>query len=120
MSDSFETPWTVAWQSPLSMGSPRQEYQSGLPFPSPGHLPKPGTESESSALAAGFFTNEPAGTLTFKQMDLLTSLTSPEREQRVTLEGPTDLHFINPREWRSGWIRIMGKGSSSGVPTWSG
>ena len=36
MSDSFVTPWTVAYQSPLSMGFPRQEYWNGLPFPSPG------------------------------------------------------------------------------------
>ena len=39
MSDSFVTPWTVAHQAPLSMGFPRQEYWSGLPFPSPGDLP---------------------------------------------------------------------------------
>ena len=36
MSNSFVTPWTVAHQAPLSMGFPRQEYRSGLPFPSPG------------------------------------------------------------------------------------
>ena len=36
MSDSFATPWTVARQASLSMGFPRQEYCSGLPFPSPG------------------------------------------------------------------------------------
>ena len=36
MSDSFVTPWTVACQVPVSMGFPRQEYWSGLPFPSPG------------------------------------------------------------------------------------
>ena len=38
------TPWTVACHSPLSMGFSRQEYRSGLPFPSPGHLPDPGIE----------------------------------------------------------------------------
>ena len=38
------TPWTVAHQAPLSMGFSRQEYWSGLPFPSPGHLPDPGME----------------------------------------------------------------------------
>ena len=37
----FATPWTVACQTPLSMGFPRQEYWSGLPFPSPGDLPNP-------------------------------------------------------------------------------
>ena len=41
MSDCFATPWTVAHQAPLSMRSPRQEYRSGLPFPSPGDLPDP-------------------------------------------------------------------------------
>ena len=38
----FATPWTVAHQAPLSMGFSRQEYWSGLPFPSPGDLPNPG------------------------------------------------------------------------------
>ena len=42
--------------APLSMGFPRQEYWSGLPFPSPGHLPDPGIEPVSPALAGGFFT----------------------------------------------------------------
>ena len=51
----FVTLWTVAHQTPLSMGFSRQEYWSGLPCPSPGHLPDPGTEL-SLALAGGFFT----------------------------------------------------------------
>ena len=38
------TLWTVAHQAPLSMGFPRQEYWSGLPFPSPGSTPDPGIE----------------------------------------------------------------------------
>ena len=38
----FATPWTVAYQAPLSMGFSRQVYWSGLPFPSPGDLPNPG------------------------------------------------------------------------------
>ena len=44
------TPWTVARQAPLSMGFPRQEYWSGLPFPSPGDLPDPGIKHASPAL----------------------------------------------------------------------
>ena len=51
----FATPWTLDWQAPLSMGFPRQEYWSGLSFPSPGHLPNPGMEPASPALAGGFF-----------------------------------------------------------------
>ena len=46
----FVTPWTVTYQDPLSMGFSRQEYWSGLPFPSPGDLPDPGIESGSPAL----------------------------------------------------------------------
>ena len=38
------TPWTIACQAPLSMGFPKQEYRSGLPFPSPAELPEPGIE----------------------------------------------------------------------------
>ena len=39
----FATPWTVAHQAPLPVGFPRQEYWSGLPFPSPGDLPDQGS-----------------------------------------------------------------------------
>ena len=48
----FQTPWTVAHQAPLFMGFSRQEYWSGLPFPSPGDLPNPGVEPGSPALQA--------------------------------------------------------------------
>ena len=49
VSDSA-TPWTVARQAPLSMGFSRQEYWSGLPFPSPEDLPDPGIEPRSPTL----------------------------------------------------------------------
>ena len=55
----FVTPWTVAHQAPLSMGFSRQEYWSGLPFPSPGDLPHLGIESRSPALQADALTSEP-------------------------------------------------------------
>ena len=42
VADSFSTPWTIARQAPLSIGSLRQEYWSGLPFPSPGIFPTQG------------------------------------------------------------------------------
>ena len=48
----FATLWTVALQAPPSMGFSRQEYWSGLPFPSPGYLPDPGIEPRSPALRA--------------------------------------------------------------------
>ena len=47
-----ETPWTAARQAPLSMGFSRQEYGSGLPFPTPGDLPDRGIESISPASPA--------------------------------------------------------------------
>ena len=53
------TPWTVAHQDLLSMGFPRQEYWSGLPFPSPWDLPDPGIKPTSPALAGRVFTAEP-------------------------------------------------------------
>ena len=59
MSNSFATPRTVASQAPLPMGFPRQEYWSGLPFPSSGDLPSPGIEPTSPALVGVFFTIEP-------------------------------------------------------------
>ena len=59
MSDSLLTPWTVICQVPLSIGFPRQEYWSRLPFPSSGSLPDPGVKPVSPTLVGGFFTTEP-------------------------------------------------------------
>ena len=53
----FATSWTVAHQAPLSMGFPKQEYWSELPFPSPGDFADPGIEPGSPAWAGRFFTN---------------------------------------------------------------
>ena len=78
MSDSFVTPWTVAHQASLFMGFPKQEYWSGLPFPSPGDLPDPGTKPmslRSPALTGRFFTPEPPGKL---NDTLLNRKSSPE------------------------------------------
>ena len=47
---TLATPWTAARQPPLSMGFSRQEYWSGLPFPSPGDLPDPGSKPRSPAV----------------------------------------------------------------------
>ena len=55
------TPGTVACQAPLSVGFPRQEYWSGLPYLFPGDLPDLGIELASPALAGGFFTTELPG-----------------------------------------------------------
>ena len=57
----FVTPWTVARQVSLSMGFSRQEYWSGLPFPSPGDHPDPGIKPGSAALQADSLPSEPQG-----------------------------------------------------------
>ena len=57
----FATPWTVAYQASPSMGFSRQEYRSGLPFPSPEDLPDPGIEPGSPALQADALPSEPPG-----------------------------------------------------------
>jgi len=57
----FATPWTVGHQAPLSMEFSRQEYWSGLPFPSPGFLPDSGIEPGSPALQADALPSDPPG-----------------------------------------------------------
>ena len=59
----FATPWTVAYQAPPSLGFSRQEYWSGLPFPSPGDLPNPGIKAGSPVLQADALPSEPPGKL---------------------------------------------------------
>ena len=71
----FGTLWTVAYQASPSMGFSRQEYWSGLPFPSPGDLPDPGIKPGSPALEADALTSEPAG-----------KPYSPEKENYISMK----------------------------------
>ena len=57
----FVTPWTVAYKAAPSTGFSRQEYWSGLPFPSAGDLPNPGIKPRSPTLKADTLTSEPPG-----------------------------------------------------------
>ena len=59
MSNSFLTSWTIVLQAPLSMGFPRQEYGSGLPFPSSGDIPNRGMKPTTPV--GEFFSTEPPG-----------------------------------------------------------
>ena len=61
---TLATAWTVARQAPLSMRFSRQEYWSGLPFSTPGHLPHPGIKHRSPALQADDLLTELCGKLT--------------------------------------------------------
>ena len=70
----FATQWTIAHQAPSSMGVSRQEYWSGLPFPSPRDLPDPGIEPRSPSLQADALTSEPPGKLYIKTVDYVNYL----------------------------------------------
>ena len=63
----FATPWTVAYRASLSMGFSRQEYWSGVPFPSPGDLPDPGIEARSPTLQADALTSEARPTIVIER-----------------------------------------------------
>ena len=65
---TLATLWTVAHQAPLSMEFSRQEYWSGLPFPSPGDLPDPGIEPGSPALQADSLPTELQGKVTYRSL----------------------------------------------------
>ena len=98
----FATPWTIAHQASQSMGFSRQEYWSGLPFPSPGDLPhremEPGPRSP--AFQADALTSEPPG----KQQE------EPESEQQAPLLA------FSLREGRASLflVRSEGRGVSTG------
>ena len=75
------TPWSAAHQAPLSIGFSRQEYLSGLPFPSLGDLPNPGIKPGSPALQADFFSFEPPGKPSGRAIVMQTSLLPLTEEQ---------------------------------------
>ena len=86
----FATPWTVAHQAPPSMGFSRQEYWSGLPFPSPGDLPNTGIEPRSPALQADALISEPPGKPQWSDMQMDSKhrkryLASPSGQVRLGL-----------------------------------
>ena len=70
----FAIPWTVVYQASLSKGFSRQEYWSGLPFPSPGDLPNPRIESRSPALPADAFPSEPPGSYSSHQFAVVINI----------------------------------------------
>ena len=84
----FCNPWTVTCQAPLSMGFPRQEYWSRLPFPPSEDHSNPGIKSPSSALAGGFFTTEPTGKPTelVEEGNNKDEATLNEKETKMTIE----------------------------------
>ena len=75
MSDSFATPWTVTLQAALSMGFPRQESWSGLPFPPPGDLSDPAIKSMSPAWQADSLRLSHLGRLLYYSTEVLYDIT---------------------------------------------
>ena len=88
----FATPWTVAHQAPPSMGFSRQEYRSGLPFPSPGDLPDPGIEPWSPAFQADTLTSEPRG----KNHSVMSDSATP---WIVAYQSPQSMEFSRQEYW---------------------
>ena len=118
----FATPLTVACQASLSMGFPRQEYWSGLPFPPPGDLPHPGTEPtslSSPALAGGFFT--PLVAQTVKRLSTMRET----RAQSLGWEDPLEKEMAirsSTIAWKIPWTeepgRLRSMGSQELDKTW--
>ena len=94
----FATLWTIACQAPLSMGFLRQEYWSGLPFPSPGDLADPGTEPEfltSAALAYRSFTA--SATWKALHIEMLKDVNSNQYKGNCSFEYEAILEIIHPK-----------------------
>ena len=100
----FVTPWTVAHQASLSMKFSRQEYWSGLPFPSPGDLPDPGIEPRSPSLQADSLPSEPPG----KFMNIKIKVVyDQEHHTQVTGSGPEwPVWIFSPNLLSSGDIPV--------------
>ena len=92
----FTTSWTVACQAPLSLGFPRQEYWSGLPFPSPGDLPNPRIKPMSPALASGFCTTE---SLKKSESELLSCVWLFATPWTVAHQAPPSMGFSRQEYW---------------------
>ena len=93
----FVTPWTVAYQAPPSMGFSRQEYWSGLPFPSPGDLPDTEIEPRSPALQADALLSEPpvGSQRRSKAEELMFRIVVLEKTLESLLDSK-ELKLINP------------------------
>ena len=99
----FVTLWTVTYLAALSVGFSRQEYWSGLPFPSPGDLPNPGMEAGSPALQADALPSEPLGkpslSLQFSSGQSLTLVQLFATQWSVSYQAPQSIGFSRQEYW---------------------
>ena len=100
----FETPWTVTYQVPLSMGFSRQEFWSGLPFPSPGDLSNPGIEPRSPALQIDALQSGPHPSMTTGKTKALIILDSDSKESTCQCRRPRFDSWLGKTPWRREWI----------------
>ena len=111
----FATPWTVAYQASPSMGFSRQEYWSGLPFPSPGDFPDPGIKPGSLALEADALTSEPPGKPKYSKSHTVLIIESwdgqwiPRHRTKVTNNVKKNklLHQNSVREGYYKWTSVL-------------
>ena len=98
-----DPPWTVAHQAPPSMGFSRQEYWSGLLFPSPGYLPNPGIKPRSPTLQPDALTSEPSGKPLYPLLLLLLSRFSRVRlcatPWTAAYQAPPSMGFSRQEYW---------------------
>ena len=92
---NFSTPWTLTHQAPLSMGFPRQEYRSDLPFPPPGDLPNLGIKPRSPALQADSLLTEPPG----RPGEDMWTFTSHFPEEKSTLREGNPFAQVYEKFW---------------------
>ena len=104
------TLWTVAYQAPPSVGFSRQEYWSGLPFPSPGDLPNPGIKSGSPALQADALPSEPPGKNCTKK-----DLHDPDNHDGVITHLEPDILECEVK-WALGSITMNKASGGDGIP----
>ena len=117
----FATPWTIAYQAPLSMEFSRQAYWSGLPFPSPGDLPDPGIKPGSPTFQADALLSEPPGKpsaqrlfdLDWKPCPLQANQDQKESKNPVTchcgqhIPGQFQSQVIQSRAPWDSWLQIL-------------
>ena len=96
----------VAHQAPPCMGFPRQEYWSGLPFPSPGDLPNPGIKLGPPELTSGFCTTEYLGSPAKKNRDSLIYCMGKVRKLQVFLGNSETVKLLIKRTRRLSWGTI--------------
>ena len=118
----FETPWTVAYQAPPSMEFSRQEYWSGLPFPSPGDIPNPGNEAGSLALQADPSPTELWERKKKKKVKSLSCVWLFETTWTVAYQAPPSMEFSRQEYWSGSYIHfiiILERSEGTGKGAWT-